>query len=639
MAIDINIESQVSQTITDGVTDKAPSENAVFDALANKANTSQLAGLVPYTGAVANVDLGTHKLTAHNLAVNHPSGSGDAATITKGGNGEALKVVKSSGSGNAASITGGVTLLDELNLTTKLADAEIESAATWNAKIGGAVSIGQVAFGTDTGVISGDAGFTWDNTNKRLGVGTSTPTARLHVQAQGALSTDIALRVRNSADTQNSLTVNGAGDVYNNGNGGVIFNTFFGEIAGRNATGIYNSGFGYQSLMNTTTGSNNTAFGLNTLRLNTTGKNSCAFGVSALGSSVVAESNTAFGYLCLTSSTSSFSTAIGSIAGESQTTGGQNVAIGHGALNKNTTGSNNSILGTNALVNAIGSNNVCLGQNAGRQFSGGVNLTLLNNSVIIGQDAKTNANNETNQIVIGHNAIGLGSNTAVLGNDSITLTGLKGNVAIGATTASARLDVRAQGALSTDVAFRVRNSANTLDLFEHKGDGFFDFVNNANTARLRWLNQNTFQFRFVGQFNLANDLGIMNITAASNISLSSQGSNLTMNQGGCVSIGGAPVGLTEGAGVNSLLIANGTAPSANIVDRHYYYSADITAGNAAPHFRTENGSVIKLYQETTAIAPSTVVSNLGMPLTDADTFDGYTMKQVVKALRNLGILA
>ena len=39
MAIDINIESQVSQTITNGVTNKAPSENAVFDALALKQNT------------------------------------------------------------------------------------------------------------------------------------------------------------------------------------------------------------------------------------------------------------------------------------------------------------------------------------------------------------------------------------------------------------------------------------------------------------------------------------------------------------------------------------------------------------------------------------------------------------------------
>lgn len=40
--VNINIPSQVSQTITDGVTDKAPSEDAVFDALVLKANTADL---------------------------------------------------------------------------------------------------------------------------------------------------------------------------------------------------------------------------------------------------------------------------------------------------------------------------------------------------------------------------------------------------------------------------------------------------------------------------------------------------------------------------------------------------------------------------------------------------------------------
>jgi hypothetical protein len=46
-----------------------------------------------------------------------------------------------------------------------------------------------------------------------------------------------------------------------------------------------------------------------------------------------------------------------------------------------------------------------------------------------------------------------------------------GNVSIGATTAGARLDVRAQGALSTDIVFRVRNSADTGNLFSIRGDG------------------------------------------------------------------------------------------------------------------------------------------------------------------------
>jgi hypothetical protein len=89
-------------------------------------------GYVPYTGATTNLDLGTHTLSAKDLVINHSSGSGVAASITKGGAGEALTVVKSSGSGNAASITGGVTLLSELHLTTDLADAYIASASNWN---------------------------------------------------------------------------------------------------------------------------------------------------------------------------------------------------------------------------------------------------------------------------------------------------------------------------------------------------------------------------------------------------------------------------------------------------------------------------------------------------------------------------
>jgi hypothetical protein len=89
---------------------------------------------VPYTGATSNVDLGTHTLLARDLVINHPSGSGVAASITKGGSGEALTVLKTSGSGNAASILGGVTLIDELHLNTDLSDAYIASAATWNAK-------------------------------------------------------------------------------------------------------------------------------------------------------------------------------------------------------------------------------------------------------------------------------------------------------------------------------------------------------------------------------------------------------------------------------------------------------------------------------------------------------------------------
>jgi hypothetical protein len=44
-------------------------------------------------------------------------------------------------------------------------------------------------------------------------------------------------------------------------------------------------------------------------------------------------------------------------------------------------------------------------------------------------------------------------------------------------------------------------------------------------------------------------------------------------------------------------------------------------------------------QPTTAIAGATLTGGGGTTLTDTDTFDGYTLKQVIKALRRLGALA
>jgi hypothetical protein len=172
-------------------------------------------GFVPYTGATQNVDLGTHTLSAKDLVINHSSGSGVAASITKGGAGEALTVNKTSGSGNAMSVTGGVTQLSELHLTTDLADAYIASAATWNAKvpstrtltINGTTqdlsanrtftiatgltvgttpitsgTIGRVLFEGTGNVLQQSGSLFWDNTNSRLGVGTATPLRSLDVR-------------------------------------------------------------------------------------------------------------------------------------------------------------------------------------------------------------------------------------------------------------------------------------------------------------------------------------------------------------------------------------------------------------------------------------------------------------------------
>ena len=93
-------------------------------------------------------------------------------------------------------------------------------------------------------------------------------------------------------------------------------------------------------------------------------------------------------------------------------------------------------------------------------------------------------------------------------------------------------------------------------------------------------------------------------------------------------------------GTKALVVNTGTAPSTNVTDSFTMYSADVVAGNAAAHFRTENGSVVKVYQETTAVGSATIVSpGGGGSIHTNDTFDGYTIGQVVKALRNQGLLA
>jgi hypothetical protein len=276
-----------------------------------------------------------------------------------------------------------------------------------------------------------------------VGIGTTSPTARLHIAAPGALSTDIAFRVRNSANTLDIIRAQGDGNV------------FVGLGAGNVNTGANNSFFGIDAGRNNTTGVNNTAIGESALRNNTTGGNNTANGLSALSSN---------------------------------TTGNSNIAIGWSALINNTTGNNNVAVGFVSLAFTSGSSgNTALGFRSGRYHGPGSinNLTAASNSIFIGFDAAAAADNQTNQIVIGHNAIGLGSNTAVIGNSSTTLFRPFGNVAIGADTAGARLDVRSQGALSTDIVFRVRNSADTGDYIRVLGNNnvFVGFrAGNVNTG-------------------------------------------------------------------------------------------------------------------------------------------------------------
>ena len=247
--------------------------------------------------------------------------------------------------------------------------------------------------------------------NNSISIGDDVSDARLRVKAQGALSTDIVFRVRNSTDTKDFLVVTGDGEVYNRGSKGNEFNTFFGEYSGINSTGGSNNAFGRSALASNTTGHANSAFGNNVLQDNTTGYINNAFGSQSLISNITGNGNNAFGYNAL----------------ESNTEGNDNIAIGSSALGSNTTGDDNTAVGSNALQdNTTGNNNIAIGSSAGRSISDGTPLINATSSVFVGCNTKSSKNGNTNEIVIGQSAIGNGSNTATIGNDSTTDVYLKG---------------------------------------------------------------------------------------------------------------------------------------------------------------------------------------------------------------------
>ena len=154
----------------------------------------------------------------------------------------------------------------------------------------------------------------------------------------------------------------------------------------------------------------------------TSGTHNQAIGHASLNKNVGGSGNTAIGSYALFNNTGHDNFAIGQKTLYENTTGTNNIGIGMSAVYANTTGSANIGIGTASLwALASGQNNIGIGHNAGRyRGSDSDTLTTANQCVYLGAVARASANNVTNEIVIGYNAIGKGSNTAIIGNTSVT---------------------------------------------------------------------------------------------------------------------------------------------------------------------------------------------------------------------------
>jgi len=197
---------------------------------------------------------------------------------------------------------------------------------------------------------------------------------------------------------------------------------FFGYQSGLNATGSDNTGFGYQTLMNSVLpGGQNVAVGAEALKSTTTGEQNTAVGNHALSQNTTGSGNTALGPSNLADNT----------------TGGYNVALGYGALFNNDNGNQNIAIGRNVMLNnTSGSDNIAFGRDAGNtNVSGTKNIN-------IGYASALNANNLINAVAIGAYSRVDASNSLILGS----INGINGassdtKVGIGTTTPSEKFHV------------------------------------------------------------------------------------------------------------------------------------------------------------------------------------------------------
>jgi len=255
-------------------------------------------------------------------------------------------------------------------------------------------------------IISG--GDIYNNNEGNVGIGTSTPSGKLHISSSSDTSQliidanisqtnthpfikfrrsdGVELMWINSDHQSNTFIGFGSGRVNNAISGAATNNTFIGSYAGYSNTGGFgNTANGATALYGNTLGYNNTATGLWALSSNTTACQNTAVGYDALFSQAYSNNNVtwnsdnvAIGYAALSSNapTSTINgisnTAVGSFALTANTIGYDNTGIGTSALYTNTAGHENTALGRQSLFyNTIGEGNSANGYKSLRTNSTG----------------------------------------------------------------------------------------------------------------------------------------------------------------------------------------------------------------------------------------------------------------------------
>ncbi|MBI5540121.1 MAG: hypothetical protein HY951_08685 [Bacteroidia bacterium] len=414
----------------------------------------------------------------------------------------------------------------------------------------------------NSGSFGGDTAMTWDNANKRLGVGLTNPNGRLVVRGSAlAPATEPLFEVKNAAGqtvfvvypdsvhiyvkdggaksnkggfavsgrnsskafTNNFLsvtpdstriftgdTISGFG-VENLGAGASTSymhltpnNYFIGHLSGDAITsGLYNSFVGYQSGKSNSNGSYNVFMGYQTGFANVAG----AY-------------NTFIGYLSGKFNTSSDNTFLGYKAGMSHQTGGGNVFIGSKAGQNDISGVQNIFIGENSgFSNNNGSYNVSLG------FESGFNNVFGSYNTFLGYQSGYNNINASNNVIMGYQSgfNNNGNSNVLLGNQcGYSNTWGYSNVMLGNMAGYSNVN----GFVNTFIGELAGyyNTDGTNNVFIGYQSGYKNTIANGNI----FIGRQTGYNNLTGHGNLfmGNYAGFMNTAGANNVYL---GYNAGMN--------------------------------------------------------------------------------------------------------------
>jgi len=439
-------------------TDLQNALNLKYDASnpAGYITSSALSGYTPTSRTI------TINGTAHDLSADRTWSVGtvtSVAALTLGTTGTDL---------SSTVATGTTTPVITLNVPTASATnrGALSSTdwSTFNSKFTlPSLTTGSVLFSNGSTIAQDNANFFWDATNKRLGVGTTSPSARLHLAAGTATASTAPIKFTSGTN----LTVAEAGSLEYNGSS--LFFTRSGTL--RAGLLMTDTASPFNTYSQSAKGA--TAF--------TSGTDNFLGGQLAGGALTAGSQNVMIGTQAgnLTNSGLSQAVFLGYFAGQSAsgiTTG--SIFVGSQAGQNGAWSYNSNFIGQLAGFNAsnayhsnlfgyqagygINANNVnFFGQNAG------YGATLANDTVGIGQNAGRNATGSVESIFVGKNSGYNAVSTGItgdfnlgLGTDTLkALTTGAGNIALGYKVG----DTITTGSKNVAIGYDIDYQSNTTD--------------------------------------------------------------------------------------------------------------------------------------------------------------------------------